>query len=113
MHWSADPSEAGYKKHGLIGTRAEQATKSSWSGRTHQREAITFDGFQGAIDVLGGDWWIGSWKLLSALSEDSAPSASPDHLKAQAAPTQAGAPPEQPEGSPWPQQPASGRSKVK
>ena len=53
-----------------------------------------------------------SWlNAASALSEDSAPSASLDHLKAWAAPTHPGAPPEQVGGLPWPQQPASGRPK--
>ena len=48
----------------------------------------------------------------SALPEDSAPSASRDGLKAQAAPTHPGAPPKQLGSSPWPQQPASGRPKL-
>ena len=45
----------------------------------------------------------------SAKWEDSAPSASLDHPKAQAAPTHPGAQRRQLEGLPWPQQPASGR----
>ena len=51
-------------------------------------------------------------KMASTLSDDTAPSASLDHLEAQAAPTHPRAPPEQLGGSPWPQQPASGRPKV-
>ena len=51
-------------------------------------------------------------KAPSALSEDRAPSASPDHRKAQAAPTYPGAPPEQLGGLPWPQKPAAGRPNV-
>ena len=51
-------------------------------------------------------------KTPSTLPEDPAPSASLDHLKAQAAPTQATVQP-QPLGSlPWPQELASGRPKV-
>ena len=42
----------------------------------------------------------GGWKGPSTLSEDSAPSASPDHLKARAAPARPGAPPEQLGSSP-------------
>ena len=49
---------------------------------------------------------------LRPVSEDRAPSASPDHLKARAAPAHPGAPPEHLGGSPWPQMPASGRPKV-
>ena len=56
MHWSADPNEAGYEKHGFIGDKSGAATKSSWSGRTHRSEGLRFDGFSGVIDVLGGDW---------------------------------------------------------
>ena len=52
------------------------------------------------------------FRMASALSEDSAPSASLDHLKAQAAPTRAGAPPEQLGSLRWPQPPAPGRPKV-
>ena len=50
--------------------------------------------------------------MPSTLFEDTAPSAFLGHLKAQAAPTHPRAPPEQLGGSPWPQQPASGRPKV-
>ena len=51
-----------------------------------------------------------SWlKPPSNLSEDTGPSASVDHLKAQAAPTRPRAPPEHHGRSPWPRQPASGR----
>ena len=65
----------------------------------------------------GGDHsdqpWYDSWfKMTSTLSDDTAPSASLDHLEAQAAPTHPRAPPEQLGGSPWPQHPASGRPKV-
>ena len=48
----------------------------------------------------------------STLPKDSAPSASLDDLKAQAAPTHPGAPPGQLGGLPWPQEPALGRPKV-
>ena len=54
---------------------------------------------------------VGWCKGPSALTEDGAPSASLDHLKAPAAPTHPGAPPEPLGCSPWPLQPASGRSK--
>ena len=50
--------------------------------------------------------------MPSALSEDTASSASLGHLKAPAAPTQPGAPPPQRGGSPWAQHPASGRPKA-
>ena len=51
-------------------------------------------------------WRPAGWlKATSSLSEHSAPSASLDRLKAQAAPTHPGAPPEQLGGSPWPSPP--------
>jgi hypothetical protein len=56
MHWSTNPHEQGYKKHGFIGIEASQAIRSSWSKRTHTNEGLTFYGFKGAIDILGGDW---------------------------------------------------------
>ena len=56
MHWSANPNETGYKKHGIIGFLPHQASRSSWSGREHRDEGLRFDGFDGGIDVLGGDW---------------------------------------------------------
>ena len=31
-------------------------TRSTWSGRTHPSEGLTFDGFNGTINILGGDW---------------------------------------------------------
>ena len=49
--------------------------------------------------------------VASALFEDSAPSAAPDHLKARPAPTHPRAPLQQLGGLRWPQQPASGRPK--
>ena len=53
-----------------------------------------------------------SWlQMQSALCEDRAPAASTDRLKARAAPTpHASAPLERLGSSPWPQEPASGRS---
>ena len=56
MHWSANPSDTSYQRHGFIGMAPHMASHSTWSGRTHQHEGITFDGFDGVIDVLGGDW---------------------------------------------------------
>ena len=56
MHWSANPSDTSYQRHGFIGMAPHMASNSTWSGRTHQHEGITFDGFDGVIDVLGGDW---------------------------------------------------------
>ena len=54
-----------------------------------------------------------SWlKVASFLFEDSAPSASRDCLKAQAAATHPRAQPEQLGGWPWPQELASGWPKV-
>ena len=50
--------------------------------------------------------------MASALSDDTAPSASLDHLEAQAAPTQPRAQPEPLGSLPWPQELASGRPKV-
>ena len=49
----------------------------------------------------------GRWKTPSALLDDRAPPASPDHPKARLAPTHPGAPPPQRGGLPWPQEPAS------
>ena len=55
----------------------------------------------------------GSWlKMASTLSDDTAPSASLDRLKARAAPTHPGAQPEPLGSLPWPQELASGRPKV-
>ena len=51
-------------------------------------------------------------RAVHPLSEDGAPSATSDRLQGQAAPAPPGAPSEQLRGSPWPQQPASGRPKV-
>ena len=56
MHWSANPDEEGFKKHGFIGEAPNMASKSTWSGRVHQNEGLAFEGFDGVIDVLGGDW---------------------------------------------------------
>jgi hypothetical protein len=54
-----------------------------------------------------------SWlKTLPALPDDPAPSASLDHLSAQAAPTHPRAPTEHIGSSPWPQGRASGRPNV-
>ena len=50
--------------------------------------------------------------MASTLSDDTAPSASLDHLEAQAAPTHPRAPPEPLGSLPWPQELASGRPKV-
>ena len=58
-------------------------------------------------------WQSCSWfKMASTLSDDTAPSASLDHLEAQAAPMQPRAQPEPLGGLPWPQEPGSGRPKV-
>ena len=51
------------------------------------------------------------WKRPSTLSDESAPSARLVAPRAQTAPTDPGAPPQQLGSSPWPQQPASGRPK--
>ena len=56
MHWSANPHESGYKKHGLIGHSPEQVSRSTWSGREHRHEGMRFEGFEGVVDILGGDW---------------------------------------------------------
>ena len=61
------------------------------------------------LDAMEQASWL---QMASTLSEDSAPSASLDNLKAQAVPTRPGAPPERLAGLPWPQQPASGRPKA-
>ena len=54
-----------------------------------------------------------SWFIMaSTLSDNTAPSASLDHLEAQAAPTQPRAQPEPLGSLPWPQELASGRPKV-
>ena len=50
--------------------------------------------------------------MASTLSDDTAPSASLDCLKARAAPTHPGAQPEPLGSLPWPQELASGRPKV-
>jgi hypothetical protein len=54
-----------------------------------------------------------SWfEMASTLSDDSAPSASLGQLEARAAPTHPRAPPEHLGSLPWPQEPATGRTKV-
>lgn len=63
MHWSANPNEQGYKRHGFIGSRPDQATRSSWSQRTHRNEAMAFEGFDGVVNVLGGDWQNAVYKV--------------------------------------------------
>ena len=63
MHWSANPNERGYKKHGFIGFQPSQASRSTWSGREHRNEGITIDGFDGKIDILGGDWQNAVYKV--------------------------------------------------
>ncbi len=67
---------------------ARRARERRRSAELRQREAAE-------LAALTQDEPSSGWKLPSALSEDSAPSASLDHLKARAAPTQRGAPPEQ------------------
>ena len=62
-------------------------------------------------------WWRRSpprswFQMASTLSDDTAPSASLDCLKARAAPTHPGAQPEPLGSLPWPQELASGRPKV-
>ena len=66
-------------------------------------------GWRATLTCVGIRSW---WKVPSTLSEDSAPSASLDSLKTQAAPTHPRAQPEQLGGLPWPQEPASGRPKI-
>ena len=51
VSWSANPNESGYKKHGLIGMEPDQIP--GFTGSTG--EGIRFDGFDGAIDVFGGE----------------------------------------------------------
>ena len=63
MHWSANSHESGYKKHGLIGHRPEQASRSTWSGREHRHEGMRFKGFEGVVDILGGDWQNAVYKV--------------------------------------------------
>ena len=56
---------------------------------------------------------LGSWlEVPPALFGGTAPSASLDHLEAEAAPAHPGAPPEHLGSLAWPQHPASGRLKV-
>ena len=38
IHWSADPEDEG-TKHGFIGDKPDDATKSTWSGKIHTSEA--------------------------------------------------------------------------
>ena len=75
-------------------------------------QAARQGGGQAAAHLQPDGGVYGWWKVPSTLFEDSAPSASLDHLKAQAAPAHPRARPEQLAGSPWPQQPASGRPAV-
>ena len=66
MHWSANPCEAGYKKHGFIGKSPGDVSRSSWSKRVHRSEGMHFDGFNGVIDILGGDWQNAVYKVTLA-----------------------------------------------
>ena len=72
--------------------------------------ARSIDGSGPYGTVLGT--WISWLKMASTLSDDTAPSASLDHLEAQVAPTQPRAQPEPLGSLPWPQEPATGRPKV-
>merc|ERR1711998_295214 len=54
VHWSSDPNEQGYKKHGFIGMGPP--CRSSWSNRVHACEGMRVEGVAGVFDVLGGDW---------------------------------------------------------
>ena len=51
-------------KHGFIGDKPGDATRSSWSGRTHPNEGLTFPGHEGRIDVLGGDWQNAVYRVV-------------------------------------------------
>jgi hypothetical protein len=83
MHWSTDPNEAGFKKHGLIGMEASDAIKSSWSGREHKNDNLTFEGFEGVMNILGGDWQNAVYKVtvISHSVKNNHAKAEPTHLK--------------------------------
>ena len=65
MHWSANPNEQGYQRHGFIGW-SDKARGSSWSKRTHRHEGMRIDGYEGVIDVLGGDWQNAVYRVTLA-----------------------------------------------
>ena len=72
------------------------------------RQALRTLSFLGVAEAEQSRWS----KMASTLSDDTAPSASLDHLEAQAAPTHPRAQPEPLGSLPWPQELASGRPKV-
>ena len=53
-HWSAEPGDIAYQKHGYLGLGPP--AQSVWTGLVHANEGIMVEGFEGLIDVLGGDW---------------------------------------------------------
>jgi hypothetical protein len=63
MHWSTDPNESGYKKHHFIGMEPSDAIRSSWSKREHRNDNLTFEGFEGVMNILGGDWQNAVYKV--------------------------------------------------
>mmetsp|Transcript_4325 Transcript_4325/g.10555 ORF Transcript_4325/g.10555 Transcript_4325/m.10555 type:complete len:658 (+) Transcript_4325:232-2205(+) len=65
MHWTCNlraTEEENYEKHGFIGY-VDKVCKSSWSGKVHSSEGITFPSFSGRMDVLGGDWQNAVYKV--------------------------------------------------
>ena len=70
---------------GLLGFEASEAQGHARLTRGFATEAVA----SSSLELL---WCLSRWRAPPALSEDGAPSASLDHLKAQAAPTQPGAP---------------------
>ena len=106
--WAADGAHE-YETVGLL--RAAR-----WNS-TFSRDGVSI--FGAGSDNEDLHLWVdgrgvhASWfKMASTLSDDTAPSASLDHLEAQAAPTHPGAQPEPLGSLPWPQELASGRPKV-
>ena len=74
-----------------------------------KRRGMRFDDFVRHDRSRMYDSWL---KMASTLSDDTDPSASLDHLEAQAASTHPKAPPEHLGSLRWPQEPATGRPKV-
>lgn len=62
MHWSSDPNEQGYKKHGLESMEAKDA-RGGCNGKRNVDMGWTFEKVDGVVDILGGDWQNAVYKV--------------------------------------------------
>ena len=74
-------------------SRAWDGVQRAWRDTPLMRTVV---GYQRLTELPPAPWpiqWLSWFKMASTLSDDTAPSASLDHLEAQAAPPHPGAPP--------------------